>query len=46
MWHVNTNEVNQENMKDTEQFQGFRFVGRDKPSTKPGHDFISFGLGR
>ncbi|KAG0741928.1 hypothetical protein G6F23_007208 [Rhizopus arrhizus] len=46
MWHVHTNEVNQENMKDTEQFQGFRFVGHDKSTTKPSHDFIAFGLGR
>lgn len=46
MWHVHFDEANQGHMDDADQFLGFRFVGQDKQTTKTGHDFISFGLGK
>jgi hypothetical protein len=32
--------------KDLEEFKPFRYVNMDKPATKIGEDYISFGLGK
>lgn len=45
MYHIHMDESNQ-HMENTEEFQGFRFVGKDKTVTKPSNDFMSFGIGR
>ncbi|RCH83888.1 hypothetical protein CU097_004950 [Rhizopus azygosporus] len=46
MWHIHFDEANQGHTGDADQFLGFRFVGQDKQTTKTGHDFVSFGLGK
>ncbi|KAI9490025.1 cytochrome P450 [Zychaea mexicana] len=45
-WHVNFDKTVQNDLEDPSEFKPFRFVGRDKQSTKCSADYLMFGLGR
>ncbi|KAI9254892.1 cytochrome P450 [Sporodiniella umbellata] len=44
--YINTYYTHTHDVKDPLEFQGFRFVGQDKVVSKPGLDFMGFGLGK
>ncbi|KAI8366575.1 hypothetical protein BD560DRAFT_455064 [Blakeslea trispora] len=46
LWHVNHDQQNLSGQQNLDQFEGFRFVGKDKAVTRTGHDNISFGMGK
>lgn len=46
MWHVHNDQANQSFEPNLDQFDGFRFVNKDKLVTKAGSDNISFGMGK
>ncbi|KAI9245893.1 cytochrome P450 [Phascolomyces articulosus] len=45
-WHLNFDQKVQPDLEDLEKFKAFRFVGREKQSTKCSGDYLPFGLGR
>ncbi|KAF7727491.1 hypothetical protein EC973_007469 [Apophysomyces ossiformis] len=47
MWHVhNDKTVQKAANEDLDKFVPYRYIGLDKPASKIGDDFVTFGLGR
>lgn len=44
--HQQSKKQNTDNDKSMDEFQAFRHVGQQTPSTKVGEDFLLFGMGK